>query len=911
MHREKLHPTTDLSMVGCIICSTCREAVPGSPQAMSQHQCGAFVTKAQKVASALRDAVLINHHTSSQNKSSDDPSTNATTSKKSFWGKPSVDVKQYSDLISEEAIKWVHDTPTTHRIVRKREWDNLRSMFLGAIHGYSNAIDKEQREQQELLVLNLVRLHLRTKQTGEHNSGQPQGQESSDPRERHLARLSKKVTMQLQLGAVGKAARTLAAPPMSIATPSPALVEKLKALFPTEEPSNAGRQGYTMLRLDSSLVKEVVIKRMSRAAAPGPDGWTRELLIPLVKDKNCLRELTELLRRMLSDDCSLQFKSRVLGSLLCPLAKPDGGIRPICPESALVKLASIIAIRLLPASDIAEAVTASQYGVGGNVVNAVQKCRTLLQRLPFAAALDAKNAFNCISRKMVLEKTFQDDGLAPLRGIVEFSLGASTPICLRSGEWFPCSSGVRQGSVLGPILFATTIKPVIEDVEATGCSVVAYLDDVTIFAASEDQLQQGISAAEKAFKNLLLELNGKKCVSLHHDNTPIRVQVAGTCVVQNFGPTRILGALCGPGEYSTILLKTIRAKYEHLFVNLMDVPLQTSKKMMILRSSSTCAMTFIAQTHDETDTADATKFFDDCVEHSAGCILNLSEEESLLQKTKTLMRLPLKMGGLGLTSAVSVAKAATAAKTTATTHADALAAIHEASNADLLSSLSGPEAALQESSTNGWLADAQANMSDDASKVAARLRLLLRVRQGLCRCPRKAEATTDHLLTCNSLSKIERHNAVVNTLARHFREVNLSVTVEPFSLATESRARPDILVVASTPFGAGTLSFATDVVVCHATTNKTLLSKKNAAVVAAEGKMQRWGEWARNGNISFSPGVVTTTGTVAKNFRKWIFDVLSCSSLVGDEVAEKAHDISIALGVATMEATKKMFSFVC
>ena len=26
-------------------------------------------------------------------------------------------------------------------------------------------------------------------------------------------------------------------------------------------------------------------------------------------------------------------------------------------------------------------------------------------------------------------------------------------------------------------------------------------------------------------------------------------------------------------------------------------------------------------------------------------------------------------------------------------------------------------------------------------------------------------------------------------------------------------------------------------------------------------------------------------------------------------MAEKAHDISIALGVATMEATKKMFSF--
>ena len=329
MHREKLHPTTDLSMVGCIICSTCREAVPGSPQAMSQHQCGAFVTKAQKVASALRDAVLINHHTSSQNKSSDDPSTNATTSKKSFWGKPSVDVKQYSDLISEaqtqqkqpqhppqeqprhlraenmrneststhsmdvgsrDLLQWVNDTPSTHRFIKKKEWDNLRSMFLGAMSGYNHTTNDEpglyQREQQELLVSNLVRCNLRHKQP---NGGAHEKSQQDDD----MQRLAKKTMIQLQLGAIGKATRTLAAPPTSIVPPTADLIERLRDLFPMEQPlQRPQRAQYCVMRLDSSLVKDIVLKRMSRAAAPGPDGWTRELLVPIVKDKECLSQLT-------------------------------------------------------------------------------------------------------------------------------------------------------------------------------------------------------------------------------------------------------------------------------------------------------------------------------------------------------------------------------------------------------------------------------------------------------------------------------------------------------------------------------------------------------------------------------------------------------------------------------------------
>ena len=151
---------------------------------------------------------------------------------------------------------------------------------------------------------------------------------------------------------------------------------------------------------------------------------------------------------------------------------------------------------------------------------------------------------------------------------------------------------------------------------------------------------------------------------------------------------------------------------------------------------------------------------------------------------------------------------------------------------------------------------------------------------------------------------------MVHLLAQKLRDVNLSVTVEPFHIGTDSRARPDLLVTAPTPFGAGTVLFATDVVVCHAATSKTLTGMKDAATLAADTKTQRWGEWARKTNIKFKAGVVTSTGSVTSIFKKWIYEVLSCSSLIGEEIQEKAHEINIALGIATMEATERMFSFV-
>ena len=267
------------------------------------------------------------------------------------------------------------------------------------------------------------------------------------------------------------------------------------------------------------------------------------------------------------------------------------------------------------------------------------------------------------------------------------------------------------------------------------------------------------------------------------------------------------------------------------------------------------------------------------------------------------------MGGLGLTSQTAVASAAHAAATTTISHRQALQQIHVAAHANLVTSLSGPEVSVLTSNGDSWIADTQAlTMSDKAATTMCRMRLLLDVRQGLCRCQRRTAATNDHVLTCPSISKIDRHNAVVHLLAQKLRDVNLSVTVEPFHIGTDSRARPDLLVTAPTPFGAGTVSFATDIVVCHAATSKTGAGKI-AMAIADETKFQRWSEWARKGNIKFVPGVISSSGTVSQTFRAWMKDVLHCSGLASEDATEKAHELRIGLGVAVAEATARIFSF--
>jgi hypothetical protein len=73
---------------------------------------------------------------------------------------------------------------------------------------------------------------------------------------------------------------------------------------------------------------------MARGASPDLDGWTRELMVPLLEDPECLAEMTAFVGDILCNRLHPILATRLCASPLTALAKPDGGVRPIVPENA-------------------------------------------------------------------------------------------------------------------------------------------------------------------------------------------------------------------------------------------------------------------------------------------------------------------------------------------------------------------------------------------------------------------------------------------------------------------------------------------------------------------------------------------------------------------------------------------------
>ena len=80
----------------------------------------------------------------------------------------------------------------------------------------------------------------------------------------------------------------------------------------------------------------------------------------------------------------------------------------------------------------------------------------------------------------------------------------------REGEWFDTISGVRQGSILPPLLFIMYMDLVIREVTTTQGDhnyILAYADDIAQTAASEGELADIMNVWQAAFNKYHLKLN--------------------------------------------------------------------------------------------------------------------------------------------------------------------------------------------------------------------------------------------------------------------------------------------------------------------------------------------------------------------------------------------------------------------
>ena len=163
--------------------------------------------------------------------------------------------------------------------------------------------------------------------------------------------------------------------------------------------------------------------------------------------------------------------------------------------------------------------------------------------------LDCRKAFDTVPHRRLLAKLYGcgirgnvlewiRDFLADRKQFVEVRGKHSTHLTV--------SSGVPQGSVLGPVLFLIFVNDLVEELE---CPALMFADDAKIFVRinSDDDIQamkRDLHKLENWSDKWLLEFNPDKCTTMHigHRNPEISYQLNGREIKSTEGE-RDLGVL--------------------------------------------------------------------------------------------------------------------------------------------------------------------------------------------------------------------------------------------------------------------------------------------------------------------------------------------------------------------------------
>ncbi len=339
-------------------------------------------------------------------------------------------------------------------------------------------------------------------------------------------------------------------PDASEGMPIDALCEHFTSLFNRVGDSISVRFAYAFAPhgafLDSRFTMgelESVLRELDRGSAPGPSGVGNDVILHLVEVVGCKRFLLNLYNGCFEggsipaawNHCEMFILYKGKGDPLLPAS-----YRAIALLEAFVKLYErLLCHRLQIWASQKDIIPPAQFGFrrASSTLDAafvfwklVSYFVSVKRGLLFAALIDFKSAFPSVDRSLLFNR-LPGLGMSKKFGCALHSLFEGNTFQLRLGdgvtEAFPVTTGLKEGSVLSPLLFSIFIADLEKEVlgplshinflhsdcmfEGVCVNGLLFADDLVIFARTQRGLQHRLRLLKEYADRKKLTVNTSKC----------------------------------------------------------------------------------------------------------------------------------------------------------------------------------------------------------------------------------------------------------------------------------------------------------------------------------------------------------------------------------------------------------------
>ena len=462
--------------------------------------------------------------------------------------------------------------------------------------------------------------------------------------------LVRSVRNKIKSGEISRAASLLTS--SGVAEDSDDTLRKLEAKHPERRSVSTNFQPYFPHSLQPlQIPTETFIKSLRdcpNGSSCGNDGWRFEHLKVLLESDLTWTSLYNICNIILGGHVPDPIMKALAGAKLIALKKNEVDVRPIAIGNCIRRLVARAVCSHLK-KEMADYLAPHQYGVstpgGAEVMSHLIQLCSQQDENSVILKVDAKNAFNTISRDIILEEVAVH--FPQIYPFVAKCYVNSTPLVVSlNGQDTTIQSveGVQQGDPLGPFLFSLALHSVISKLCVRHPTVLipCYLDDATIIGPKQDVISAYLEMKDRLV-NIGLDLREDKCEAYSPSgiadwvlSIPIRdegLEILGTPI----------------GSDSFVREKCIETvKCERDFLAKLPLLDDMQSGLLLLRYCAVPKITHLLRTVPHSLIAEAAELHDTMIvkafENIIGCgALNALECSQL--------RLDIQQGGFGLRSA--------------------------------------------------------------------------------------------------------------------------------------------------------------------------------------------------------------------------------------------------------------------